>query len=274
MKIKAEIVADSVSTAGSRITTFQLTYPRVIHGEVMTHRVFSRNAMSSRAIPVMKLIREVWDDPFVPMYWGSNKPGMQAGAEVQGWKRAAGIFTWRAASKAACLFAYGLTKLGFHKQIGNRLLEPFQWMRTVLTATEFDNFFELRMHKDAEPHFQTLAQAMWDARLQSRPRMLEVGVWHLPYIEPAAYGSFGHLCKVSAARCARVSYLTHDGKHPSVDMDLKLYGQLAGGSPMHASPLEHQAMAHADKDHRSGNLVGWVQFRKQVEEQRENHELL
>lgn len=266
METKAKIVLDSISEAGARLTTFQLTYPRIIHGELMTHRVFSRNAMSSRAIPVMKLISEVWNDPFMPRYWGSNKPGMQAGQEVWGWKRTLGTFAWRAASKAACVFAYSLTKLGFHKQIGNRLLEPFQWMRTVLTATEFTNFFELRCHPDAEPHFRDLADDMHFARLLSEPTKLKHGQWHLPYVKEEE-GNFAHLRKISAARCARVSYLTHDGKHPSVDADLKLYGQLAGGTPIHASPLEHQATPMESKYSQSGNLVGWLQFRKLVEEE-------
>jgi hypothetical protein len=258
MNITADIIADSISEHGVRLTTFSLTYPRIIHGEVMTHRVFSRNAMSSRAIPVSKLISEVWNDPFIPMVWGSNKPGMQAGAEVTGARRALAKFTWVAASKAACVFAWGLSKLGLHKQIGNRILEPFQWMRTVVTATEWDNFFELRAHPDAEPHFQGLAKHMQFAMDISIVRELRLGQWHLPYVDSVAMLD----CKISAARCARVSYLTHEGRTPSVEADLALYERLAGSDPKHLSPLEHQATPALSADTRSGNLTGWIQFRQ------------
>jgi len=261
MNINAEIIADSISEGGVRLTTFSLTYPRVIHGELMTHRVFSRNAMSSRAIPVSKLISEVWNDPFIPMVWGSNKPGMQAGEEVTGWRLALAKLTWVAASKAACVFAWALSKLGLHKQIGNRIMEPFQWMRTVLTATEWDNFFALRDHPDAEPHFQALARRMRFEMDISTPRELVLGQWHLPYVDSVS----GIDCKISAARCARVSYLTHEGKAPSVEADLALYERLAGGEPIHASPLEHQATPALSATTRSGNLRGRVQFRQVVQ---------
>jgi len=261
MKIEAKIIKDSISEAGDRLTTLELCYPRIIHGEVMTHRVFSRNAMSSRAIPMKKVLAEVWNDPFVPMYFGKNQPGMQAKQELTGIKRWAAETLWRQASKAACIFAWGMNKVGLHKQIGNRILEPFQWMRVILTATEWDNFFSLRDHPDAEPHFQVLAKAIRQARGDSRPTLLRTGEWHLPYVAEGEGRWLPYMtpAKLSAARCARVSYLTHDGRKPSNKEDLDLFERLAGSRPLHASPLEHQATPGAED---SGNFRGWTQYRK------------
>ena len=264
--IYAKIIADSTNEAGTRLTTLELNYPRFIHGEVMTHRVFSRNAMSSRAIPVAKMIEQVRNNPVIPIHWGANQPGMQADNELANVVEVES--QWRMAARFAADRAEYMAALGLHKQIVNRILEPFQWMRTILTGTEFDNFFELRIHPDAEPHINRLAVEMKSAMDTSKPiRRLSVSThpdsWHLPYVrnfERERYSVLS-LCKISAARCARVSYLTHDGAAPSLDADLALYERLAGGVPMHASPLEHQAFSGRSTDH-SGNLNGWVQFRQ------------
>lgn len=271
--ITANIVADSLSEKGVRLLTFELQYPRCIHGEVMTHRVFSRNAMSSRAVPVAKMIAQVRDDPFVPQVWGMNQAGMQASAVADEETEFKARCAWLLAAENACQTAEYLNELGLHKQIVNRLLEPFQWMRTIVTATEWENFFSLRDHPAAEPHFQRLAKAMREAAEKSNPtiRGMDSGpsqMWHLPYIrdeERQKFESQRQLAKISAARCARVSYLTHDGRVPDVEEDLKLYERLAGSAPIHASPLEHQAYAYYDPKHWSGNLRGWIQFRKLVE---------
>jgi hypothetical protein len=262
MQIQAKVVAYSASS--TRLATLELCYPRIIHGEVMTHRVFSRNAMSSRAIPIKKMLAEVWNDPFVPQHWGQNQPGMQAKEQLTGIKRWAAEKLWRAASKSACVFAWGMYKVGLHKQIGNRVLEPFQWMRTILSATEFDNFFALRDHPDAEPHFRGLARAIDLALRDAVPTVLEKGQWHLPYLseQEVAALTLEAARKVSAARCARVSYLTHDGRKPSLEEDLALFERLAGSAPIHASPLEHQATPDAVG---TGNFKGWKQFRILVE---------
>lgn len=276
--IKAEVIQDSVSSAGVRLTTFVLEYPRCIHGEVMTHRVFSRNAMSSRAIPVKRMIEQVRKDPFIPHWWGSNQPGMQAGAEVSPARREEARHEWLRAAEHAAYFAESLSDLGLHKQLVNRLLEPFQWMKTIVTATEWENFFDLRDHPDAEPHFQALAKAMRQAMRESTPVVRgsdfkKVYDWHLPFVRTeertaqsgnGATGAF-LLAKISAARCARVSYLTHDGENPSIERDLGLFTKLAGSRPIHASPLEHAAFAHEDGRVFFGNLKGWVQLRKCME---------
>lgn len=248
---------------GSTITTFQLKYPRFIHGEVMTHRAFSRNASSSRAIPVHKMLSQVWNDPAMPIHWGANQPGMQAKASLSGLKLAAAKLLWRAAGRAACVFAWGFSKIGLHKQIANRVLEPWQWMHTIVTATDWDNFYALRCHPDAQPEFYELATVMQAQHQAWIARELAPGEWHLPYThDEERYLGIETLKKISAARCARVSYLTHDGKEPSVAQDLALFDRLAAGRPVHASPLEHQATPAAG---RHANFDGWCQFRAEWE---------
>ena len=269
MKIEAKVIADSLSPTGKRITTLQLCYPRFIHSELMTHRVFSRNAMSSRAVPVAKMVEQVRNDPAMPVHWGKNQPGMQAREALDPDSRAQVMELWRLAAQDAANFAEAMNRLGAHKQIVNRVLEPFQWMHTVVTATEWDNFFSLRCHPDAQPEMQALAYAMRDAMQASVPVQLGEGEWHLPYvsdIDALLFNTgFGEdMRKVSAARCARVSYLKHDGGSPSNTEDLELFDRLAGSAPIHASPLEHQAQT-ADADLRSRNFVGWLQFREAFE---------
>jgi len=263
---EAKIIAASVNPEGKRIATIQCAYPRFIHGEIMTHRVFSRNAMSSRAVPVKKMLAQVWNNPAEPVHWGANNPGMQSKSELAGWKLWVAKRLWRGAAKAAVAFAWGLEKLGGHKQFVNRLLEPWQWMHTIITATEWDNFFELRCHPDAQPEFQKLAYMMQEAYMTALYTELSAGQWHLPYLTAQELQDVidkklpAHLAvKLSAARCARVSYLTHDGKVPSQAADLKLFDQLAGSRPLHASPLEHQATPGKSF---TGNFVGWTQHRK------------
>lgn len=269
--IEAKVIADSINSTNQRITTLQLQYPRFIHSEVMTHRVFSRNAMSSRAIPVAKMIAQVRDNPAKPIHWGTNQPGMQASAELVGEDLAEARDLWFAAADAAAEIAEKMTKVGLHKQVANRILEPFQWMRTIVTATDWDNFFELRDHPDAQPEFHELAVCMRVAMKGSDPVYRPSGIteknWHLPYVteEERSSGSVP-LARISAARCARVSYLKHDGQRPSFDEDRELFDKLAGARPFHASPLEHQARAFGSPE-RSRNFQGWKQFREIFESQ-------
>ena len=257
MMFEAKIILDSVNESGDRLTTFQLRYPRFIHSELMTHRVFSRNAMSSRAVPVAKMIAQVRDNPAKPIHWGMNKPGMQATEEVPA---ASAEHLWHKAATLAADVAEQMVKLNLHKQVSNRILEPFQWMNTIVTATEWDNFYSLRAHPDAQPEFQKLAVMMLEAQESSRPKLLRAGEWHLPYVTLLELETGDvDLRKVSAARCARVSYLTHDGRKPEFQEDLALFDRLAGGVPLHASPLEHQGTPGA---YDCGNFKGWTQFRK------------
>ncbi len=265
--IEAKVIADSVSEVGKRITTLQLVYPRFIHAEFMTHRVFSRNASSSRAIPVAKMIEQVRTNPAMPIHWGKNQAGMQAREELTGVQLAIVRDEWKEAAYQAAEIAESMMNQGAHKQIANRILEPFQHIHVVVTATEFDNFFALRDHPDAQPEIRQLAICMKNAMAGSVQRVLKEEEWHLPYILDDEHDALPveDLCKISAARCARVSYLKHDGTSPDVAEDLALFTKLVGSVPIHASPVEHQASPLNDPEAHSGNLKGWLQYRKLVE---------
>lgn len=261
--IRASVIDATVMPGLKPIWSIETRHHRFIHGELLTHRAFSRNAMSSRAVPVKKILSQVWNDPAMPVHWGANQPGMQAKAQLTGWRLAVSKCLWKASSKVACGFAWGFIKVGLAKQVANRILEPWQWMTTIITSTEWDNFFELRDHEDAQPEFRVLAQAVRKAMEEFTPRESNV---HAPYtsVEERSTLEVLTLFKVSAARCARVSYLTHDGKTPSQEADLKLFDRLVGSRPLHASPIEHQAIAAAPGI-RSNNFVGWTQFRQMWE---------
>jgi len=267
----------------------------------MTHRVFSRNASSSRAVPVAKTIENILNDPAMPSFWGKNQPGMQAKEECEDMVESRSIVqdfpalrfredAWLDARDAAVRIAKAFNEAGYHKQIVNRLLEPFAHIHVVLTATEYDNFFSLRRHPDAQPEFKILADAIWEAREASTPKELKPRMWHLPYVTDRdvqmIHGQRGvyhasefinewdyKLIQISVARCARVSYLTHDGEQPNIEKDIELFDRLVGGVPLHASPAEHQATPdewegegfdrYPRQAERRGNFsLGWVQFRK------------
>lgn len=278
--IKAVIIKDSVTTSGARLTTFVLTYPRFIHAELMTHRMISKNASSSRAIPVDTFIKSITENPAMPVSFSKNCKGMQSKEEIV--DQAGAIATWLEARDAMMKYVQTLSAYGVHKQHANRLLEPFQHITVVATATEWDNFFALRCHPDAQPEFQVLANIMWDEFSKNEPNVLEDGEWHMPFIQnseldplrtiAAFHGTqsseyrllASELLKSSVARCARVSYNSHDGSDLSIKKDFELYDRLVNHSPKHASPLEHQGMALPDKTKMSGNLTGWLQYRKTI----------
>lgn len=267
--IEAKMIKDSISKAGVRICTLQLKYNRYIHGEVMTHRVFSRNASSSRAIPVKTMLSQVWNDPAMPTYWGSNKPGMQAGKALGPLKSGLQSLLWKTSAKVACIFAWAMMKGGLHKQWANRILEPWQYIHVILTSTEWDNFMELRDHPDAQPEILELARRIKNAMETSTPTVLQEDEWHLPYVneEEQKMYHLDDLMKISVARCCRVSYLKHDGTKSSMIEDLKLFDRLVGAKPWHSSPLEHQATPMRSKTKFSGNLRGWYQYRKLFEKE-------
>jgi len=274
-KPSVKIVADSISKDSKiRLTTVQIVAHRFIIPELNTHRVFSRNYSSSRAIPVQKLIDQVRSDPAIPVSWGLNKPGMQADDEAPDVIRNLAIDEWITSAKKAADSAESLMKYGIHKQIVNRVLEPYVWIHGIITSTEWNNFFMQRCHKDAQPEIQYLANLIRDELWKSSPIELVNGEWHLPYITQTDKDTLKTndryiLQKISAARCARVSYLKHDGTKPSIQDDLVLFDKLVGGDICHYSPLEHQATPdlcnkyndwYASKLH--GNLYGWKQYRK------------
>jgi thymidylate synthase ThyX len=263
--IKAQVIADSISPEGVRLTTMQLRYPRFIHAEFMTHRQFSRNASSSRAIPVAKLVEDVVNDPVYPSFWGANQKGMQANEEcsapIEVDHPMSREMAWDVARGHAIMFAKAFANAGYHKQIVNRLLEPFSHINVVCTATEWSNFFALRDHSDAQPEIRQLAKEMRDRMEWSIPQGLDYDEWHLPYVIDEERYDRDIAIKCSVARCARVSYLTYERKKPNIEEDLKLYDRLLGAQPIHASPSEHQATP-GDRD--SGNFRGWRQYRKMI----------
>lgn len=266
--IEATMIEDSYYR-DSRISTMQLRYHRYIHGEFMTHRVFSRNASSSRAIPVKKMLSQVWNDPAIPVHWGANQPGMQAKLELSGVKRFLARTVWKLAAKVACISAWAMTKIGLHKQVANRILEPWQFIHVIVTATEWDNFFLLRDHPDAQPEIKELARLMKEALARSIPTYRGPGKWHLPYISDEERNSFSteDCIKMSVARCARVSYLTHDGKFPDRVKDISLHDKLVVSEPLHASPAEHQA-SPGNSQVFYKNFRGWDQYRSFLETKR------
>ena len=272
MTIQAKVIADSIADHGGRITTLQLRYPRFIHAEFLTHRNFSRNASSSRAIPTAKLIEQVRTAPAMPIHWGKNQPGMQAQEELDLEYQQVAENAWLVAAEQAAFIAEKMASTGAHKQLVNRILEPFMHIDVVVTSTTWSNFFALRDHVDAQPEMRALAQAMRRAIEESKPVELDDDQWHTPYVPNQEYARFaveeGDLTpmRISAARCARVSYLKHDQSAPSIHDDLRLYGRLVGSEPRHASPCEHQAKPFADPKQRSRNFVGWLQYRELVEQ--------
>lgn len=265
-----KVIADSIGRNGQRLTTLQLKLHRIILAEFNTHRMFSRNASSSRAIPVKTLLKRVKEDPAMPVYWGANQKGMQARQELDGADLYYAQKEWLCARDSAVQHVKRLIDCGLHKQLANRLLEPWMWAYVVVTATEWENFLNLRCHPDAQPEIKVVATRMREALQTSEPKLLEPLDWHLPYIleedyelvnqrtnDPAKQGEF--LRSISTARCARVSYLTHDGLKPAFEKDLELHSDLIFSG--HMSPTEHPAQYRDDYKF-YGNLRGYRPYRK------------
>jgi hypothetical protein len=295
-KIHASLqLASHNVTTGDTLYTFVLTYPRIILPEVLTHRAFSRNTASSRAIPAKVIRKQVWDDPFVPRFIGKNQKGMQAETPVSPFTHSWMRRIWRMARIPACFFHWvGADVLGVHKQIVNRILEPWMWVEQVVSFTEFENFRKQRCHKDAEPHFELMAEmmaAVVDATEAMLPQMkqysiktvtgeevavydplmatffnkiqlLEPGEWHLPFAEDYSQTETQTGKVVSAARCARVSYNLMNGQRSTWEEDQKIFDKLSGSDPKHLSPFEHPAKATAGF---WGNYKGFRQLRYELE---------
>lgn len=268
-----KIIEDSIGCHGQRITTFQLVYPRIIHSELLTHRVFSRNASSTRAIPSKKLAETAKNNMFMPTKWLKNQPGMQAmNEELDEIKKNKAIEIWKNAAEACSLAANELSELGLHKQWAGRMTEWFGNISVVLTATEFDNWYLLRDHKDAQPEIRELAREMRQQSDLSVPKLLHSGEWHLPYIsheerrDPffTQHSDSSILQKISAARCCRVSYLKHDGNVATIDEDLTLLDKLMNGEIKHMSPFEHAAECASDTAFYF-NLNGFKSYRYHME---------
>lgn len=256
--INAKVILDSVAENGSRLTTMELEYPRFIHAEFMTHRAFSRNSASSRAIPVERFLNRVTTDPAMPIHYGANQKGMSADEELSYEDKLKCIYKIKGLMGEAVWVVKQLSNLGLHKQVANRYLEPWFHIKVICSATEWTNFFLLRCYKAAMPEMQALADAMLKAYVTSFPVKRTL---HCPYA-PEAWPTEEERIKISVARCARVSYLTHDGNKPTVESDMLLYDRLL--EQQHLSPFEHVAFAAENKYDSSGNFYGWRQYRENV----------
>ena len=269
MTVKAIVIADTFNkrVPSARITTFEIYAPRFLLAEINTHRVLARSAASSRAIPVAKRIEAVLEDPFVPNAFGKNKPGMQADETLGDFETELAQTVWRGAVTSAVTSAEILAKLKVHKQLANRLLEPFAHFYGVVTATEWDNFYKLRVSPEAQPEFKDLATAMQDAQAASCPREAK---WHLPY-NPDYGLDIDLALKVCSARCARVSYRSFDGKLSALEDDKRLCADLIAGG--HMSPFDHCAVADNvtakswDNPEWHRQFWGWIPYRVQIEQE-------
>jgi thymidylate synthase ThyX len=258
----ARVLLDSVSPNGVRLTTLEVTFPRFVLAEFNTHRTFSRNSASSRAVPTTKLIERVERDPAVPLEWGLNKSGMSATDVLSDEAAEAATQAWLDARDDAVAHARRLLDLKVHKQELNRLLEPFLWHTVIVTATEWENFFELRCAPNAQPEIRAAALRMREAIDASHSRPIVDGEWHTPLLQEDEAALDVEIRKrISAARCARVSYLTHEGVR-EIAKDLELYERLK--SDRHLSPFEHVATPSDDRGFHA-NFRGWIQMRSEVE---------
>lgn len=280
MTIQAKIIKDSISPFGVRLTSIEATMHRFMLPEFNTHRMFSRNSASSRAIPVEKTLDQVHNDPAFPSVWPAEKPGMQGGDNLTGaeLRDAQLLFedikSYTVSAIDQYLDSYQEKKDRLHKSVINRLLEPFMWHTVIVTSTEWDGFFNQRCHPDAQPEIRMVAECIQNVYKNSRPSIIQMGEWHMPYIdiddlrhaESAQFDLNMHpqeiLKRQSVARCARVSTLAHDGKK-SIEADLNLYNRLITASPPHASPLEHVATP-AGTQTPVGNFYRWHQLRHVV----------
>ena len=261
--ITAKVICDSISETGKRITTFELEYPRYIHCEILTHRMLSKNCSSSRAIPIEKMLGYIENNMALPVYLGRNKSGMQAVEEIE--DKESALRFWKNGFMEVKSTVNILTELGLHKQIANRLTEPYQMMKVVVTATEWDNFFNLRIDKDAQPELVMLANKMFNAMQGSTPKTLKAGQWHLPYVDSIESdekpvvssrdndqycfltdndgNNLGEIyledaIKISVASCAAVSYRTENMTLAKAD---KIFDMLINAENLHSSPFEHIA---------------------------------
>lgn len=266
MPYQADVLLDSVSPAGHRLTTFVLRFPRFVLPEFNTHRMFSRNASSSRAIPTTKLMQQLRDDPVEPVEWGRNQAGMQAHDVLPAAEAAAAASAWHEARESAMRHAEQLRTIGVHKQIVNRVLEPWMWASVIVSATTYENFFTLRCHPDAQPEIKRLADLMRAAYEASRPIPRAAGEWHMPFVIDAddLVRPLEVQRAIAVARAARVSYLNHSGTR-DVEADLVLHQRLLDSG--HWSPFEHVAMA-TDDSAAFNNFVGWQAYRWQMEQER------
>jgi hypothetical protein len=276
--IDAKIIKDSISPDGIRLTTAELSFHRFVLAEFNTHRVFSRNSASSRAIPVAKQIGFVETTPALPVEYFYNQPGMQASEPMTPedeaeaikwilWMRDQAVVGVKALNNIGPINPETGSPLGLHKQWANRYLEPFMWHTVIVTSVDFDNYFHQRSTEFSplgQPEIRAVTDVFLDQYRNSVPELVEFGQWHLPYILEDEEGLNLETKKmVSVARCARVSYLTHDGVR-DITKDIELYEKLVDATPPHASPLEHVATPADWLSDYEGNFPQWHQLRHLV----------
>lgn len=285
--MKAEVIADSISyPAGDRLTTMVVSFPRYVLAQINTHRVFSRSSASSRAIPVSKTLNTVREAPVLPVEWPREQPGMQGGLDLDNVDQSLAENFWLNTHKAVVnevdryfetlksvypnLTERTLKEHTLHKSVVNRVLEPWMMHTAIITSTEWDNFFEQRCSPHAQPEIRVPAEMMRDALNNSTPTEIKSDEFHLPFVDYETYESIHikydpgmdlikYLIAVSVARCARVSYLNHDGVR-SIEDDIKLFNRLVTADPPHWAPLEHVATP-ANTTDTLGNFDGWNQVR-------------
>lgn len=267
--ITAKILCDYVNQHGDRWTAYQLTYPLCIHAELLTHRLFSRLSASSRAVPTKKKIEKVKTRPFIPSFIGLNKRGMQATEEADKETQENFKHQWLLGAAAICHIARSIDVMGIHKQIVNRLLYPWEYTTTLVAATNFGNFFKLRCHHDAEPHFQALAYHMLEAYVGSEPKFIEGTEWVGPFMDKMPPGcTEEERKKIAVARCARISYENFNGEINKED-DIRLHDSLWNNG--HMSPFEFVVRPAPMPGMVVGNLHGWLQYRKTIPHESHEH---
>lgn len=312
MPTNASLLLHSANERGNELLTYVCRYPKFIHGEAKTHRVIrisdegnlvelgheigfmddrclSRSASSSRAVPISKYLEEVRSDELraTPSFSVIAGKGMQGGRSATEAEQAHLRSLWRDAALKAADTAEQMATHGGAKQDVNRILEPYIHINVIVSATEWQNFFGLRLRKDAQPEMRDLAVKMWGLKKKSKPKLLRPGEFHLPFVEEEdwamvdresrgmGYSGQPHevnflLKKVSAARCARVSYWSFEtGRRSNLQEDLRRFDLLVGSTPIHASPVEHQATPDVwsgkwECPHEHGNFIGFRQFRKSL----------
>lgn len=265
-QVFAKVILASISPNAHSLHTVHARFPRIVLAEGNTHRAISKNAGSSRAIPTARMLRQVMTDPACPTEWGLNQPGMQAEEQAYGWRLALGKSIWHSAAFLAGVHSWALMFLGFHKQVANRVTEPYQYVNGLWSATGWENFDVLRCHPDADPTMRDIAIEIMMAIELSTPRFVNWNEWHLPYILDEEWGQYDItvLRQLSVARCARVSIAPFDG-NASIEKEQSRFKKLVGSFPPHSSPTEHQGTP-CTLDTRSGNFHGWKQYRQELEE--------
>lgn len=252
---KTRILAFSINQFGHKLITFELTLPRIVLAELNTHNSASKNSGSSRARPIAGVIKSVLSEPFIPVHFGANQSGMQAENELDVEKIELALAVWLRARDNAVASAEELLEIGLHKQLSNRIIEPWQFTTVIYSISDemLENFLSLRNHIDAQPEIKLTASMMEDLYRNSEPQLLADGEWHLPLIydedRVAAAKQFPDdplaLVKISAGRCARVSYLTHDGRR-DLAADIELHDRLVASG--HMSPTQHMSRSFTDEE--------------------------